>query len=163
MALGDLILFGLVAWAALRVATAVRFVLEEDVFPQVQLAKGLPLALSRIAQYLFLALGFSLALGILGVDLTKITILAGALGVGVGFGLQTIVNNFISGLILLFERPVHVGDAIQIGEFAGEVRRIGFRSSTGADLGGGGCHRSERPAHLGARHELDSLRPDCAG
>jgi potassium efflux system protein len=139
VALGDLILFGLVVWAALLVSTAMRFVLEEDVFPRVQLDKGLPLALSRIAQYLIALLGFSLALGVLGVDLTKITILAGALGVGVGFGLQTIVNNFISGLILLFERPVHVGDAIQIGEFAGEMRRIGFRSSTvrtweGADV-----------------------------
>jgi potassium-dependent mechanosensitive channel len=139
VALGDLILFGLVAWAALWVATAVRFVLEEDVFPRVQMAKGLPLALSRIAQYLIVLLGFSLALGVLGVDLTKITILAGAFGVGIGFGLQTIVNNFISGLVLLFERPVHVGDAVQIGEFAGEMRRIGFRSSTvrtweGADV-----------------------------
>jgi small-conductance mechanosensitive channel len=139
MSLGDLLLFTLVAWLSFLVSNGVRFLLEEDVFPRVQLAKGLPLALSRMAQYAILFVGFSMALGVLGLDLTKVTILAGAVGVGVGFGLQTIVNNFISGLILLFERPIRVGDAIQIGEFQGEVRRIGIRASTvrtweGADV-----------------------------
>jgi len=139
MSLGDLLLFTLVAWLSFVVSNGIRFLLEEDVFPRVQLAKGLPLALSRMAQYAILFVGFSMALGVLGLDLTKVTILAGAIGVGVGFGLQTIVNNFISGLILLFERPIRVGDAIQIGEFQGEVRRIGIRASTvrtweGADV-----------------------------
>ena len=139
MSLGDLLLFTLVAWLSFVVSNGIRFLLEEDVFPRVQLAKGLPLALSRMAQYAILFVGFSMALGVLGLDLTKVTILAGAVGVGVGFGLQTIVNNFISGLILLFERPIRVGDAIQIGEFQGEVRRIGIRASTvrtweGADV-----------------------------
>jgi small-conductance mechanosensitive channel len=139
MSVGDLLLFTLVAWLSFLVSNGVRFLLEEDVFPRVQLAKGLPLALSRMARYAILFVGFSMALGVLGLDLTKVTILAGAVGVGVGFGLQTIVNNFISGLILLFERPIRVGDAIQIGEFQGEVRRIGIRASTvrtweGADV-----------------------------
>jgi small-conductance mechanosensitive channel len=129
MSLGDLLLFTLVAWLSFVVSNGIRFLLEEDVFPRVQLAKGLPLALSRMAQYAILFVGFSMALGVLGLDLTKVTILAGAVGVGVGFGLQTIVNNFVSGLILLFERPIRVGDAIQIGEFQGEVRRIGIRAS----------------------------------
>jgi small-conductance mechanosensitive channel len=65
-----------------------------------------------------------------GFELGNVTLLAGALGVGIGFGLQNVVNNFISGLILLFERPVQVGDTIQVGEVLGEVRRIGIRSST---------------------------------
>jgi hypothetical protein len=60
----------------------------------------------------------------------QITLLAGAFGVGIGFGLQNVVNNFTSGLVLLFERPISVGDAVQIGELFGEVRRIGLRSST---------------------------------
>ena len=64
----------------------------------------------------------------LGVDLTKVTILAGAFTVGVGFGLQTVINNFVCGLILLFERPIKVGDIIQIDADVGEVRRIGIRA-----------------------------------
>jgi small-conductance mechanosensitive channel len=66
----------------------------------------------------------------LGFDLTRITILAGALGVGVGIGLQNVVANFVAGLTLLLERRIHVGDAIETGDLQGEVREIGFRSST---------------------------------
>ena len=70
-----------------------------------------------------------MALGILGVPLTQFTVVAGAFSVGLGFGLQNIINNFVSGIILLFERPVKVGDVIQIGDAVGEVRRIGIRAS----------------------------------
>jgi small-conductance mechanosensitive channel len=66
----------------------------------------------------------------MGVDLNRVTLLTGAFGVGVGFGLQTIVNNFVSGIILLFERPIQVGDAIQMTDLDGEVRRIGIRATT---------------------------------
>jgi potassium efflux system protein len=64
------------------------------------------------------------------VNLDRVTVLGGALGVGIGFGLQNIVNNFVSGLIVLFERPVRVGDGVQMGDTQGEVVRIGIRSST---------------------------------
>src|SRR2546430_10745497 len=69
------------------------------------------------------------ALSSAGVELNKFTVLTGALGVGLGFGLQNIVNNFVSGLILLFERPIHVGDTVEVGGLVGIVRRIGARSS----------------------------------
>jgi small-conductance mechanosensitive channel len=75
-----------------------------------------------------LLLGFFLALATIGVDLTKVTILAGAFTVGVGFGLQNVINNFVSGLILLFERPIKVGDVVQVDADIGEVRRIGIRA-----------------------------------
>jgi len=65
-----------------------------------------------------------------GVELNKFTVLTGAIGVGLGFGLQNVVNNFVSGLILLFERPIHLGDTVEIGGLVGTVRRIGARSST---------------------------------
>ena len=78
-------------------------------------------------------------LGLLGVNFAKVTVLAGAFGAGIGFGLQSVVNNFVCGLILLFERPIHVGDTIEVGDLMGDVRRIGFRASTvrirqGADI-----------------------------
>ena len=79
------------------------------------------------------------ALGVLGVDFNNVSVLAGAFGVGIGFGLQSIVNNFVSGLILLFERPIHVGDTVEVGNLQGTVRRIGIRASVihtgaGADI-----------------------------
>jgi len=64
------------------------------------------------------------------VDLTKFSVLTGALGIGIGFGLQGVVNNFVSGLILLFERPIQVGDTIEVGSLIGNVRKIGIRAST---------------------------------
>ncbi|MGZ8519848.1 MAG: mechanosensitive ion channel family protein, partial [Candidatus Binatia bacterium] len=92
-----------------------------------------------LLNYIIIALGFVAALGVLGVDFNKVGVLAGAFGVGIGFGLQSIVNNFVSGLILLFERPIHVGDTIEVGNLQGTVRRIGIRASVvhtgaGADI-----------------------------
>jgi potassium-dependent mechanosensitive channel len=88
----------------------------------------MPQAISRMVHYALLLLGFFVGLAVLGVDLTKVTILAGAFTVGVGFGLQTVINNFVCGLILLFERPIKIGDVIQIDTDVGEVRRIGIRA-----------------------------------
>jgi potassium efflux system protein len=82
-----------------------------------------------VIQYVMLLAGVTLALAALGVDLTKLTILAGAFGVGAGLGLQNLVNNFASGLILLFERPIHLGDVVQIAGVGGEVRHIGARAT----------------------------------
>jgi small-conductance mechanosensitive channel len=71
-----------------------------------------------------------LAISILGFEITKLTIMLSALGVGIGFGLQGVVNNFVSGLILLFERPVRVGDYIELGGTWCEIKRIGLRATT---------------------------------
>ncbi len=104
--------------------------LEEDVYSRMTLPRGVSYALSTLTRYGLLLVGFLLALGTLGLDLTRITVLLSALGLGIGFGLQQIMNNFVSGLILLFERPVKVGDSIQLGDLGGDVLRIGMRSST---------------------------------
>jgi len=128
--LGNLLLFGATVWAAFLSSSFLRFILGEDVYPRLPLARGLPYAASAILHYATLFVGFLFGVTILGVDLTRVTILAGALGVGVGFGLQGIVNNFVSGLILLTERPLKIGDSIQFGDLAGQVTRIGMRSST---------------------------------
>jgi small-conductance mechanosensitive channel len=122
--------FILTIYGAILFSSLVRFALEEDVFPRLQLRAGLPYALSAVIRYAIVVAGFILAIAALGINPDRITILGGAFGVGVGFGLQNIVNNFVSGLIVLFERPVRVGDAVQIGDVHGEVRRIGIRSTT---------------------------------
>jgi potassium-dependent mechanosensitive channel len=128
--LGDVLAFAVVVWVTFQLSVGVRAVLEEDVFARVSLGRGVAVALSSLVHYAILLVGFLLGLGALGIDLTRITILAGALGVGIGFGLQNVVNNFVSGLILLFERPIQVGDSVQLGTLTGEVKRIGIRSST---------------------------------
>jgi small-conductance mechanosensitive channel len=121
--------FGLAVWASFLVSRFIRFLLDEDVYRHLRLAPGVPYAISTMLHYSILLLGFFIALGALGIDLTKITILAGAFSVGVGFGLQNVINNFVSGLILLFERPIKIGDMIDVGGIIGEVRRIGIRAS----------------------------------
>ena len=127
--LGDVLEFVLTVWVAYLVSAFIRFVLREDVYPRTQIPSGISYAISSLLNYVIIALGFVLALGVAGMDLSKVTVLAGALGVGIGFGLQSIVNNFVSGLILLFERPIHVGDVVDVGDLSGEVSRIGIRAS----------------------------------
>ncbi len=129
ISLSDVIIFVFTIWLAFAISRFVRFVLQEDIYPRVHLAGGVPYAVSTMLHYVILVAGFVLAIAALGFDLTKFTILAGAFGVGLGFGMQTIVNNFVSGLILLFERPVKVGDTVQLGEHQGDLNGIGLRAS----------------------------------
>lgn len=129
ISLGDIVAFGVTVWASFLVSGFVQFMLDEDVYPRAKLGRGLPYAISRTLHYTILLSGFLLGVAALGFDMTKFTILAGAFTVGVGFGLQNIFNNFVSGLILLFERPVQVGDVIQMDDIAGTVDRIGIRAS----------------------------------
>jgi len=91
---------------------------------------GVRVSIARLVHYILIFAGFLVALFVLGFEFTKITILLSALGVGIGFGLQTVVNNFVSGLILLFERPVRVGDFIEIGGKWAEIKNIGLRATT---------------------------------
>ena len=126
----DILAFVLTVWAAYLLSALTRFILREEVYPRRGLAPGLSYAYSRLVHYVILAAGFLVGLGVLGMDLTKVSVLAGAFGVGIGFGLQEVVNNFVCGLILLFERPVHVGDIVEVGDLQGEVRKIGIRAST---------------------------------
>jgi small-conductance mechanosensitive channel len=127
--LGHILACLITVWASFLVSKFLRFLLEEDVYHHLHLARGIPYAISTILHYVILLLGFFVALGALGIDLAKVTILAGAFSVGIGFGLQNVINNFVSGLILLFERPIKVGDVIEVGGNVGEVRSIGIRAS----------------------------------
>jgi small-conductance mechanosensitive channel len=130
VSLADIISFALTLIGAFLLARLLRVVLEEDVVPRLPARRGLGFAVTSTVQYTVVGVGFLLAISAAGVDLNRVSLLAGALGVGVGFGLQNVVNNFVSGLILLYERPVQIGDMVEVGGVTGEVRRIGIRSST---------------------------------
>ena len=91
---------------------------------------GVRIAVGTILRYVVLVIGFIIVLQTIGLDLSAVTVLAGALGVGIGFGLQNITNNFVSGIIILIERPIKVGDRIEVGEVSGDVISISMRSTT---------------------------------
>ena len=94
-----------------------------------QVEMGVRNSIVRLVHYVIIFAGFLLALSTLGFDLTKLTIILSALGIGIGFGLQGIVNDFVSGLILLFERPVRVGDNVELDGKWSEIKSIGLRST----------------------------------
>jgi potassium efflux system protein len=128
ISLEQVLVFMAAVWASFLVSKFLRFLLEGEVYHHWRLERGIPQAISTMVHYAVLLIGFFIALAALGVDLTKVTILAGAFTVGVGFGLQTVINNFVCGLILLFERPIKIGDVVQVDGDIGEVRRIGIRA-----------------------------------
>lgn len=84
-------------------------------------------AIATIVRYLFVIIGLVIILQTMGIDLSSLVVLAGALGVGLGFGLQNIVNNLISGIIILFERPIKLGDRVVVGEVEGNVTAINIQ------------------------------------
>ncbi len=104
--------------------------LVQDTTAKKKMGPGEQQSLASLIHYVLVFVGLLLALAVLGIDLTQITIMLGALGVGIGFGLQQIVNNLVCGIILLVERPIRVGDYIQLGsgDWA-EVKRIGLRAT----------------------------------
>jgi small-conductance mechanosensitive channel len=91
---------------------------------------GVREALATILRYVVITLGTLVILQSSGIDLTSLNVFVGAIGVGLGFGLQNIASNFFSGLIILFERPIRIGDRVEIGDAVGEVREIGARATT---------------------------------
>jgi potassium efflux system protein len=126
---GLVITAGAFLYGSFLASWLVQAALSAGVFSRRQLQMGVRISISRLIHYGFVFIGFVVALVTLGFDFRELTIIAGALGVGIGFGLQAIVNNFVCGLILLFERPIKVGDSIQLGEQWGKIKRIGLRAT----------------------------------
>lgn len=105
-------------------------ILEDEVYPRKKIVGGIGKSINSLITYLAWVIGFFLAFSALGFRLEQFAIIAGALSVGIGFGLQNIVNNFVSGLILLFERPIKVGDLLELSETEwGTVEKVGLRST----------------------------------
>lgn len=139
ISLADTLRFVVLVWSTVKVSRLLRYVLDKEVYTRVSLPPGIPYALNSVLNYVVLIGGLMLAIASTGISLDRFTIFASALGVGVGFGLQSIVNNFVSGLIVLFERPIKVGDSVDMAGQSGKVKRIGIRASVlrtgaGADV-----------------------------
>lgn len=131
ISIGSILAFFLTLWISLALSRFIRFILQDEILTHFELPRGVPGAISMIVKLVLITMGFVLAFGAAKIDMSNIAIIFGALSVGIGFGLQNIFNNLVSGLILVFERPVQVGDIIQISNLnlMGEVKEIGIRAS----------------------------------
>ncbi|MEN8137639.1 MAG: mechanosensitive ion channel domain-containing protein [Bacteroidota bacterium] len=126
---GGTILFILVIWISAVVSQVIRSVLENDVLKKMNLDKGLPHTISVMVRYAIITIGFFIALSVVGLPFSEFAIIFSAFGIGIGFGLQNIINNLVSGFILLVERPIKIGDTVEVGTMLGVVKSIGIRAS----------------------------------
>jgi len=95
-----------------------------------EIGPGGAFAVSRISQYAIAAIGLLVSFQLIGLDISSLALILGALGIGIGFGLQNVTSNFIAGLLILFERPITVGDRVQVGDIEGDVTAINMRATT---------------------------------
>ena len=123
----DFILVLALTWFLTRFITVM---LDLELFSRYEFPRGVPAAIQMIVRYLIITVGVVFALTVLGIKLTDLSLIAGALGVGIGFGLRNIMANFVSGLLLIFERPVQQGDVVEVGGVFGDVQNIGVRATT---------------------------------
>lgn len=127
--IGNLLLLGFSLWLIFWFGRWSRQITYRWIYSNIS-DLGVRNSLSVFTQYAVILIGLLVTLRLVGVDLTTLTVFAGALGVGIGFGLQNIANNFISGILLLIERPLRTGDVVNISQFEGTVTHIGIRSLT---------------------------------
>jgi potassium-dependent mechanosensitive channel len=128
--IGRIIMAFVLVYLTILASWLVRTFTRSEVYPRWELERGVGESINSLVHYTLIFLGIMIGLGALGVELQNFAIVAGALGVGIGFGLQNVVNNFVSGLILLFERPVRPGDTVVVGTELGTIKKIGLRSTT---------------------------------
>jgi len=129
VSIGDIISFLLIIVFSWIIAWILKHILQKEVLGRLHLARGVPNAISSLLYYFLVVSGFMLALAYVGFNLSNLGLLAGAMGFGIGFGLQSLIGNFIAGLILAFERPVTAGDWIFVDGLEGRVIKMGIRTS----------------------------------
>lgn len=127
--IGTIVISVMIFYCAILIARFLPKVLLDETVTGRKIARGVKRSIAQLIRYCIIFVGFLLALSSLGFDFSQLTIVLSAFGVGIGFGLQGIVNNFLCGLILLFERPVTEGDTIEIGTNRAHIRKIGLRST----------------------------------
>ena len=129
LSLGNIAAFVAAAFLAFWLARTIRMLLAEDILPSLALTRGVGNSISTLSYYTVLLVGLMSALAVLGFPIGQLAIVFGALGVGIGFGLQDVVKNFVAGLILMFERPIQPGDVVDVAGMSGTVRQIGMRAT----------------------------------
>ncbi|HUT55587.1 MAG TPA: mechanosensitive ion channel domain-containing protein [bacterium] len=129
LTLGMAVGSALAIYLSIKASRLLTFFLDTEVYPRSAMEPGFKEAINQGLRYSLVFIGFVAALSILGVKLSSLALVAGALGVGIGFGLQNIVNNFLSGLIMLVERPIKIGDVLEIEGVWGTVKHIGIRAT----------------------------------
>ena len=107
----------------------IRRTLNRRIFKRFNIDAGTSYTLSRVTQYLIISIGVLISFNFVGIDLSSLTVIFGLLSVGIGFGLQNVTSNFISGLIILFERPISVGDRVVVSNIEGDITEINIRST----------------------------------
>lgn len=110
-------------------AVMARKALNRKILRRFKIDEGTSYTLSRITQYIIITIGALISFQFIGIDLSGLAVIFGLLSVGIGFGLQNVTSNFISGLIILFERPISVGDRVTVSNIEGDVTEINIRST----------------------------------
>ena len=159
LSLSGIFVFVFAMWLAVWTSRVVRAVLDQDLLPRMDLPRGVPNTIAMTAHYSIIMIGLLLGFGFMGLDLSSLAFIIGALGVGIGFGLQNVVNNFVSGLILIFEAPIQVGDTVEVGTLMGRVTQIGNAHQQGADLQRFRGDRAERRSGFQSGDQLDPVGP----
>lgn len=129
ISLGNVLAFYIIIQISLWLSRLVRYVFEKEIFPRTKISSGAASTFSLLTKYTITFIGFLFALAGAGIELSKVVLGFSALGIGIGFGLQNIINNFISGIILAVERPFKIGDAVLVDDVEGIVVNIGLRAS----------------------------------
>nr|NIT57196.1 mechanosensitive ion channel [Fodinibius sp.]NIV12149.1 mechanosensitive ion channel [Fodinibius sp.]NIY25778.1 mechanosensitive ion channel [Fodinibius sp.] len=106
-----------------------RRAINRKIFKRFNVDEGTSYTLSRITQYIIITIGVLISFNFVGINLSSLTVIFGLLSVGIGFGLQNVTSNFISGLIILFERPISVGDRVVVNNIEGDIIEINIRST----------------------------------
>ena len=129
ISLGNIFSFFLILQISIWISQFIRYFLDKEIYPRTHLSAGVSSTFSLMIKYSLTFFGFLIALFGAGIEISKVAVGIGALGVGIGFGLQNIINNFVSGIILALERPIKIGDKVKIDDIEGVVKDIGLRAS----------------------------------
>ena len=128
--LASVVVFTLLVLFFVILSKVASLILYRKVLKNVKMDEGIRFTLQRITTYTILILGLIFSVQFIGLDLGAFAVIFGLLSVGIGFGLQNLTSNFISGIILLFERPISIGDRVMVNDIEGDVKEINIRSTT---------------------------------